>query len=156
MNRRGFLLTLCLTAGRSFAAAFLAPRIAGAGICCRCTARERLYSGLAQKGQTQQQKSDCEEALHEQASSVWLRHSLAKCKLCRFSRFLAAIPFEERNGLDALAQLPSLPRTAVSPRGFQAAMYFLSTFSNAPYYPYLRSLLAVFCGLSEESAGTWL
>jgi hypothetical protein len=93
MNRRGFLRTLCLTAGRSFAAALLAPRIACAGICRRCTTRERLYSGLAQKGQTQQQKSDCEKALHEQANSVSFTSSLAKCKLCRF---LAAMPFGER------------------------------------------------------------
>ena len=43
---------------------FLTPRIAGAGISHRCTARKWIHPGLTQKGQAQQQKSDDQEALH--------------------------------------------------------------------------------------------
>jgi len=64
MDRRGFLGTLCLTAGRTLAAALFAAKIAYVGISDRRTTREWLYSSLALKAQTKQQKSNCEEALH--------------------------------------------------------------------------------------------
>src|SRR5271166_6252522 len=63
VNRRGFFCALCLTATRILAAALLAASIVYAGISHRRPAREWFYSGLAKKGQTQQQKNDCEDTL---------------------------------------------------------------------------------------------
>jgi hypothetical protein len=83
-NRAGFLGALRLTAGRIFAATLLATRFANVGNCRPSTTREWLYTGLAQKGQTQQQKSDCDEALHGKSKLLFpLRHSFSMCKLSR-------------------------------------------------------------------------
>jgi hypothetical protein len=64
VNRRGLFCALCLTARRILAAALLAASIVCAGISHRRSAREWFDSGLAKKGQTQQQKNDCEDTLH--------------------------------------------------------------------------------------------
>ena len=64
MNRRGLFCALCPTATRILAAALLAASIVYAGISHRRSAGEWFYSGLAKKGQTQQQKNDCEDTLH--------------------------------------------------------------------------------------------
>jgi len=64
VNRRGLFCALCFTARRILAAALLAASIVYAGISHRRSAREWFYSGLAKKGQTQQQKNDCEDTLH--------------------------------------------------------------------------------------------
>jgi hypothetical protein len=64
VQRRGFFRPICLTAGRILAAAHLASGIACPGISHRDTTRECFHLSLAQKGQTQQQISGYEEALH--------------------------------------------------------------------------------------------
>jgi hypothetical protein len=64
VQRRGFFRPICLTAGRILAAALLASRIACPGISYHRTTRECLHLSLTQKGQTQQQISGYEEALH--------------------------------------------------------------------------------------------
>src|SRR5208282_2923711 len=64
VNRRGSFCALCLTATRILAATLLAASIVYAGISHRRSAREWFYTGLAKKGQTQQQKSDCEDTPH--------------------------------------------------------------------------------------------
>jgi hypothetical protein len=81
VQRRGFFRPICLTAGRILAAAFLASRIACPGIRHRRTTRECLHLSLTQKGQTQQQISGYEEALHETIPRQCLRHSRPMCKL---------------------------------------------------------------------------
>ena len=85
VNRRGLFWALCFTARRILAAALLAASIVYAGISNRRSAREWFDSGLAKKGQTQQQKNDCEDTLHG-TGLLSLRHSLTICKLSRCSR----------------------------------------------------------------------
>ena len=65
-----------LAARGVLAAALLAPRITGAGIRHRRTARKWIYPSLTQKGQTQQQKSDGEEALHGTSHRVFTSISI--------------------------------------------------------------------------------
>src|SRR6476659_3407410 len=64
MDRSRFFCALCMTARRTRAATLLAASITYSGISHRRSTREWFYSGLAQKGQTQQQ-SDCEDTLHD-------------------------------------------------------------------------------------------